>query len=264
MALDTKERRELVSHSLEHLQNVIGASGRAEELVRLTTQVVQNGKRLSEGIPEGMRTRSTAILADFVIAARAIAKDARAVDSNSLQKLGRTKRAVESLIEELDNWHASQSPPKRDEIELALEDLVPESSSKSKSRPGGSSPPQTPISEREKKLTEELKKQQKRLMKKMDPQAVPEQHGRPEDILKMAVTGLSRSSDDLMELASQKSPTKEHLLEPMILMSRMVAMLMDLVDSLFVSKYPMRAQVSTLVVVDRRLYPSPDRLQYRH
>ncbi len=243
MALKAKERRELVGQAMEHLQNVIGASGRAEELVRLTTQIVQNGKKLSEGIPEGMRTRSTASLAEFVIAARAIAKDARAVDSTSLQKLGRTKRAVESLIQELDEWHASQAPQKKDEIELALENIVPEPS-KSKSRPGGSSPPQTPVSEREKKLTEELKKQQKRLMNKMDPQTTPEQHGRPEDILKMAVTGLGRSSTDLMEQAGQKSPTKELLLEPMILMSRMVAMLMDLVDSLYVSKYPMRAQVS--------------------
>lgn len=243
MALSAKERRELVAQSLEHLQNVIGASGRAEELVRLTTQIVQNGKRLSEGIPEGMRTRSTASLAEFVIAARAIAKDARAVDSTSLQKLGRTKRVVEALIGELDEWHASQAPQQKTDIELALEDLVPDSS-KSKSRPGGSSPPQTPISEREKRLMAELKKQQKRLLDRTDPQAAPEQHGRPEDILKMAVTGLGRSSDDLTEQASQKSPTKELLLEPMILMSRMVAMLMDLVDSLFVSKYPMRAQVS--------------------
>ena len=243
--MDAEERRELVAETLEHLQNVIGASGRAEELIRLTTQVVQNGKRLFEGVPEDMRTKNTAILAEFVMAARTIAKDARAVDSSSLQKLGRTKRAVEALVTELDNWHASQAPLRRAEIELDLENLVQDP----KSRSGGSSPPQVPVSERERKLTEELMKQQVKLLKKKDPQTAPDQHGSPEDVLKMAVTGLVRSSADLVEQAGQKNPSKELLLEPMILMSRMVAMLMDLVDSLFVSKYPMRTQVNLPITI---------------
>lgn len=233
--MDAKARVELVCSTLEYLQNVIGASGKADELVKLTTDIVQNAKRLVENAPEHMRTKSTAVLAEFVKAARTIAKDARAVDSQSLQQLSSTKRAVEAVVKELDQWHASRSP--NDEIEVALNELLPRQDS---------SPPGTPATEREKKLLEELKRQKSLLSKKKEPQRAPEQHGYPEDVLHMAASGLIRSVNELVEAASQKSPSKEALLEPMILMSRMVSILMDLVDSLFVSKYPMRTQVSTL------------------
>ena len=236
MALEPRERRELVSTSLEYLQNVIAASGRAEELVKLTTKIVQNTKKLlSDGIPEDIRTKTTATLAEFVIAAKIIAKDARAVDSNSLQQLSSTKRAVEAVVKELDQWHSSQSPT-RDPVEVTLEELVHEARSP---------PDSSPISEREKSLLDELKRKQRYLLKKKDPQSIPEQHGSdPESVLDTAVGGLTRSVNKLAEQAGQKNPSKEVLLEPAIHMIKMVCMLMDLVDSLFVSKYPMRTQVS--------------------
>ena len=238
--MDSKERVELVTTVLELLQDVIGASGKADELVKLTTQIVQNAKRLTEGTPEATRTRSTATLAEFVKAARNIAKDVRAVDSNSLQKLSTTKRAVETLVKELDEWHASHAQskkPAKDDIEVSLSELLVEKRS---------SPPGTPASERGRKLLDELKRQQQLLLKKKVPQRAPQQHGEPEEVLKMAARGLTPSATELVELAGQKSPAKEALLEPAILMAKMVSMLMDLVDSLFVSKYPMRAQVSAI------------------
>ena len=239
--MDAKERCELVSLALEHLSGVIGASGKAEELVRLTTQIVQAAKRLVEGTPEDMKSKSTTVLAEFVIAAKAIAKDARAVDSSSLQKLSSTKRAVEVLVRELDEWHISQNPSNgKDDIEVALEELG-----------SRSSPPNTPASEAEKKLLWELKRLQKELVRKKEPQTSPKQHGQPEDALKMAVTGLTRSANELVETAGQKNPVKESLLEPSILLSKMVSTLMDLVDSLFVTKYPMRSQVSRVEPTSR-------------
>ena len=240
--MDAKERGELVSLTLEHLTGVIGASGKAEELVKLTTQIVQAAKRLVEGTPEDMKSKSTAVLAEFVIAAKAIAKDARAVDSSSLQKLVSTRRAVEALVRELDEWHSSQNPSNgKDDIEVALEELGSHSRS---------SPTNTPVSEAEKKLLWELKRLQKELARKKEPHTSPKQHGQPEDALKMAVAGLTRSANELVETAGQKNPTKESLLEPSILLAKMVSTLMDLVDSLFVTKYPMRSQVSPKLILN--------------
>ena len=235
--MDSKERVEMVTTVLELLQDVIGASGKAGELVKLTTQIVQSAKKLTEGTTEATRTRSTATLAEFVKAARNIAKDAQAVESSSLQKLSATKRAVETLVKELDEFHASQAPSKRlkEDVEVSLSELVEKRSG----------PPGTPASERERILLDELKRQQWLLLQKEVPQRAPKQHGEPEDVLKMAASGLTSCATELVELAGQKNPSKEALLEPAILMAKMVSILIDLVDILFVSKYPMRAQVST-------------------
>lgn len=231
--MDAKERGELVSMTLEHLADVLAASGKAGQLIEHTKEIVKAAKRLIEGTPQGLQTKSTNTMSEFVEAAKAIAKDARAVDSNSLKRLSSAKRAVEVLVRELDEWHASQNPPNRkDDIEVALEELG-----------SRSSPPNAPASETEKRLLWELKRLQKELTRKKNPQLSPEQHGQPEDTLKMAVSGLTRSANELMEAAGQKNPTKESLLEPALLMAKMVSTLLDLVDSLFVSKYPMRSQV---------------------
>lgn len=248
MSLGAKERKEVVSVTLERLSAVIGASGKAEELVRLTTQIVQATKKLVEGTPEPTKTRSTATLAEFVVAAKRIAQDARAVDSSSLQKLSSSRKAVETLVRELDSWHESHMP--KNDRDLSLDEILSQTSQMARqdsrssygSRDKGSSPI-TPTSELEKKLVSELKRQHEALLSKTEPQNNPEQHGQPDEVLKMTVGGLSRSIKELTELSSQKSPSKEALVEPTILLAKMVSVLMDLVDSLFVSKFPMRTQV---------------------
>ena len=255
MVLGAKERKEVVSVTLERLSSVIGASGKAEELVRLTTLIVQATKKLVEETPEPTKTRSTATLAEFVMAAKRIAQDARAVDSNSLQQLSATKRAVENLVRELDSWHESQTPDRDlslDEILSQTSQMSRQDSRSSSGSRGKGSPPITPTSELEKKLLAELKRQHETLLKKTDPQTNPQQHGQPDDVLKMAVTGLSRSIKEMTELSSQKNPSKEALIEPTILLAKMVSVLMDLVDSLFVSKFPMRTQVRSSVLFAER------------
>ena len=250
MTLGIKERKELVSVTMERLTSVIGASGKADELVRLTTQIVQAAKRLAEDTPEPTKTRSTGVLAEFVIAAKKIAQNVRAVDSNSLQQLSSTRKAVESLIKELDGWHEAQTPREGSGGELSLDDILAQTNQMSRqdSRTniggGKGSPPDTPVTEHEKRLQTELKRQLEVLQRKSEPQTNPEQHGHPEEILRTAVGGLTRSTKELTDLSGQRAPGREALLEPTILLAKMVSMLMDLVDSLFVSKFPMRTQVS--------------------
>lgn len=258
MTLGVKERKELVSVTMDRLTSVIGASGKADELVRLTTQIVQAAKRLAEDTPEPTKTRSTGVLAEFVIAAKKIAQNVRAVDSTSLQQLSSTRKAVESLVKELDGWHESQTRREGNggrggESELSLDDILAQtnqmSRQDSRSSCGGAgrgagSPPQTPVSEQEKRLQAELRRQLEALQRKSEPQSNPEQHGHPEEILRTAVGGLTRSTKELTDLSGQRAPSKEALLEPTVLLAKMVSMLMDLVDSLFVSKFPMRTQVS--------------------
>ncbi len=281
MALSAKERRDLHTTTAQRLTEVIGASGKADELVRLTTQIVQAAKKLAEGTPDAMKTRSTATLAEFVIAAKKIAQDTRAVDSTSLQKLSSSKKAVEALLKELDAWHTSQNS--RDETDLTLEDILSQTSSVNKRSsmigssgsgssiirgPGGGSSGQLaglgggsgsvspgvkrtsptempPWSELEKKMVNELRRRQEELVSKAEPQAKPGQHGDPEEALKVSVRGISHSTSKLLDLTGQKAPSKESLLEPTIALARMVSVLMDLVDGLFVSKFPMRSQVCT-------------------
>ena len=257
MTLGVKERKELVSVTMERLTSVIGASGKAEELVRLTTQIVQAAKRLAEDTPEPTKTRSTGVLAEFVIAAKKIAQNVRAVDTNSLQQLSSTRKAVESLVKELDGWHEAHIPKQQQAVsqEPSLEEILAQTNSISRQESrssfasGKGSPTESPITEQEKRLGSELKRQLEALQRKAEPQSNPEQHGNPEEILRTAVGGLTRSTKELMELSGpgasgQKIPSKEALLEPTVLLAKMVSMLMDLVDSLFVSKFPMRSQVS--------------------
>lgn len=272
MTLGVKERKELVSVTMDRLTSVIGASGKAEELVRLTTQIVQAAKRLAEDTPEPTKTRSTGVLAEFVIAAKKIAQDVRAVDSNSLQQLSSTRKAVESLVKELDGWHEAQVSKEqgagraRDGEDLSLEEILAQTSQMSRqdSRSscgvgtgGKGSPPETPVSEQEKRLQAELKRQLEALKRKSEPQSNPEQHGNPEDILRTAVGGLTKSTKDLTALSGQRAPTKEALLQPTVLLARMVSMLMDLVDSLFVSKFPMRTQVNCKTTTIHNYVPIP-------
>ncbi len=259
MALTARERRELFSETKDRLSKVIGASGKAEELVKLTTQIVQACKKLVEGTPEGLRARSTATLAEFVIAAKKIAQDTRAVDSASLQKLSSSRKAVDLLVVELDAWHSSRTSGK-DEIDISLDNILgtapPDVGSSSggcgvgrKTSPTGRRPNSIcgsaqVISEHEKRLVAELKSQHNELARKKEPQQYPTPlQGNTEDTLKMVVSGLSRSTSQLTDQASQRAPSKELLVEPAITVARLICTLLDVVDNLFVTKFPMRPQV---------------------
>ena len=267
MALSAKDRRELYSSTMERLTEVIGASGKAEELVKLTTQIVQATKKLAGGTPDVIMTKSTSTLAEFVKAAKKIAQDPRAVDSVSLHQLSTTRKAVELLVKELDSWHTSQAP--RDETDVSLDNILTQTSgnarpdsrsSSGRGRPvsgngsiGGlgrtrSSPTEQINAEQEKKLLMELKRLQEELAKKAEPQMNrTSSHRNPEETLKMTWADLSSSTSLLTELAGQKCPRKEALLDPAITLAKMVCILMDLVDSLFVSKFPMRSQVTRTI-----------------
>ena len=239
--MDAKERKELVSTVNEHLSNVIAASGKPDELVGLTKKIVLAARMLSEGAPEEKKQNNTVVLAEFVKTAREIALDPTAVDAAALQKLSSTKRAVESLIEGLNDWHESQVPESQ-KPEAALEHLC---------QLGESINPETQSSEREAKLTAQVREQHELLMKKKEPQNSPRQHDKPKEVIQGAFKGLEQSVTELVTLASssQRTPLKEELLEPTLLMGEMVSLLMDVVDSMFVSKYPMRAQVCVCVCV---------------
>ena len=226
--MNSEQRRELVRTANDHLANVIGASGKAEELVRLTTEIVKAARSLSQGTPDATQQNSTVTLAAFVKAAKAIAQNPRAVDSASLQQLSASKKAVETLICELDEWHSTRA---RDQGHAVLERLYSDG------------PADTGPTEQEKKLSDEVRRQQSSLMTKKEPQTNPPQHGRPEEVLDIAIRGLEASSQELARVAEEKNPTRRSLLEPMLTIVKMVSMLLDVVDSLFVSKYPMRSQV---------------------
>lgn len=301
MPLTAKERRDLCSATAQRLTEVIGASGKAEELVKLTTQIVQAAKRLAEDTPDTLKNRSTALLAEFVIAAKKIAQDTRAVDATSLQKLSSSKKAVEALLKDLEAWHASQES--KDDTDLSLDDILVQTAAsvgRTESRSslvaaggggkrgsvvlGGStntgvsggggggagggggggagvqgqgarrnSPSDlySASSDHERRLLNELKQQQEALSKKSEPQTI-NLRGNPEEVLKVSVSGLSRSTSQLVDVVGQKMPTKESLLEPAIVMAKMVSNLLDLVDSLFVTKFPMRSQVGAGEMLCRR------------
>ena len=255
MVLSARERKDLLATTKEQLAEVIGASGKSEELVRLTKEIVQAVKKLAEGTRDDIRNKSTATLADFVIAAKRIAQDTRAVDAASLQKLSSTRKAVEVLVEELDTWHQSRAV---DESDFALANILNRNSFQGdqvgSSSGGGSglvrgnstgSNNSAVSSEYEKKLVVELRSLQKELAKRKEPQNSPTQHqGKTEDILAKVVAKLSHCTSQLLELAGQKSPEKESLMDNAITLARMICILLDVVDSLFVSKYPMRMQVN--------------------
>ena len=49
MGMGKKERKELVSATISQLEEVLPASGKPEELVKLTTAIVQSTKKLLDG-----------------------------------------------------------------------------------------------------------------------------------------------------------------------------------------------------------------------
>lgn len=226
--LDPRERSVLFRSIEEDLANVIGASGNPDELVRVTTSIVQGTKRLLIGIPDDLSNRSTSALTDLVKAARHIAKNPQAVDARAVQELSTTRRAVETVINQLDAWHSSFTPK---------EDVLDDFSGR------GSSPDAAPLNEAEARLARELERYKTQLASKKEPQKNPPDHRNVETTLSTALKGVLRGSEELVQPGDSRLPNKEQLLDSMTLVAKWVCVLLDVVDSLFVSKYPMRSQV---------------------
>ena len=249
MALDRKGRKELVSETISRLEEVLPASGKPEELVKLTTRIVQNTKMLLSETPEDLATRSTTTLSEFVVAARVIAKNPQSMDASARQKLSNSRRAVEALVKELDSWHDESHRRRKisEDADVVLNRLASQTSlSASKSSSGlGTHAEQSQEDEKTKQVREELKKEQIALWKKTEPQQAPVQHGKPIEALTSATGQLQQATRGLKHAAAMKAPSPIELLEPALLLARTVSVLMDLVDSLFVNRYPMRSQVYT-------------------
>ena len=241
MSMTLREKETVLASINDNLANVVGASGQPEELVRLTTAIVQGTKRLLEGVPEGLSSRSTSALTSFVLCAKSVAKDPRGVDATAIKQLSSTRSEVDKIVQELEKWHfKSKSPVPEDLSEVMVSITKPHQDSRQ-------SPDRPLESERETQLTWDLKHRRDTLLMKMDPQRVPPPVGNPQEVMMTAVKGLMRGADELTKYADGKMPSKDALLEPMVLVVDMVCKLLDLVDNLFVSKYPMRSQVSVHV-----------------
>ena len=92
-------------------------------------------------------------------------------------------------------------------------------------------------------MVQELERQKKQLSRRKDPQKSPQDHGKAEEMLATALRGVTRGAEELVKLGEGRPPSREQLLDPMVLVSKMVCILLDIVDRLFISKYPMRSQV---------------------
>ena len=229
--MDARERRQVITAVQDDLANVIGASGNPEELVRLTTSIVQGAKKILVGVPEELSAKSTSILSKFVVSARSIAKNPIAVDAKDVQELSSCRRGVELLVNELETWHSSQGSD--GDHEGVLESFSGETKT----------PDPQPLSEKEQRLVRELKKLQSTIQRKKHPQTSPPNQSDVVRALETSLKGANRASTELIQACEARTPAKEQLLEPLILMCKMVSTLLDIVDSLFVSKYPMRSQV---------------------
>ena len=240
--MDPKERTLVVSTIQENLLSVVGASGNPEKLVKVTTDIVQGTKRLigTKDMPEELAKRATDILSTFIKSAYVIAKNPRGVDSKSIQEFSTNRKAVEKIVSELDSWHTNAS--RRSSPVMELNEVIEAITKPQDNR--RTSPESPDESEREKSLKWELQRKRDTLLMKMDPQTNPPHVRDVGEVLTIAVKGLMRGADELCKCSDSKLPTKEILLEPMILITDMVCKLLDVVDNLFVSKYPMRSQVS--------------------
>lgn len=243
MSMGQKEKEALFSSIQENLAGIVGASGQPEELVRLTTAIVQGTKRLLEGVPESLSASCTTALTSFVICAKSVAQNPRGVDSTVIKQLSTTRSEVERSVNSLGKWHFRTRSPLPEDLTQVMEAITrPQEQSRI-------SPEACSDAERERKLMWELQRKRDALLLKMDPQQSPEHISNPNEVMVTAVQGLMKGADELTKHTDGKMPSKDLLLEPMILVVDMVCKLLDLVDSLFVSKYPMRSQVCMYVFI---------------
>ena len=235
--MNQKQKEILFSSIKDNLGRIVGASGQPEELVRLTTTIVQGTKRLIEGVPESLSANSTSALTAFVLCAKSVAKNPRGVDAKVIQQLSFTRSEVERNVNDLDKWHLRSRSPLSEDLAEVMEAI-------SKPQENRISPEADPEPNKERNLTWDLQRRRDALLLKMDPQNSQGPVDEPQDLMVTAVQGLMKGADELTKYSDGKLPSKDILLKPMILVVDMVCKLLDLVDSLFVSKYPMRSQVS--------------------
>ena len=222
--MDSREVRKVLCNVRTDLSYIVGVSGRPEDLVKLTTSLVQGIKKLLVGVPDDLSTYSTTVLTDFVKAARHVAKNPRAVDSKAIQELSSRRKLVEEVVDRLEKWHVSDSEPVS-------------------SFPEAGEIHSTMVQNLE--VNDKLLKQKDILWSKLEPQKFAVQLAKPRDALLMARDGIHGSIDKLISACDGKYPTKAQLVNPTLISVDIVCTLLDVVDSLFVSKYPMRSQVST-------------------
>lgn len=218
--MDSREVQKVLDKVKNDLSYIVGVSGKPQDLVKLTTSLVQGIKKLIVGVPDDLSTYSTSVLTDFVKAARHVAKNPRAVDSKCIQDLSNSRKLVEKAVDQLEKWHFSGSVATYDEGCSFAE------------------------ADGDSQLTDQLLRQKDVLFSKKEPQKSVIHLTKPMGALLLASNRIVSILNDLIVLCEEKYPTRAHLIKPTLVGVDIVCTLLDVVDSLFVTKYPMRSQVN--------------------
>ena len=231
--METKLRQEIVRTINNDLLEM-GSTGKSDELIQLTTKVVTNTKRLLiDGVPEAAVTKTTASLTQLVLAAKDIAQNPAAPNfAQKIKHLSEVRRVVDGDVKELDDLLSTLSP---------ITTVTPNAFVDA---PSTIAPVQ--LSDREKKLLNELISLYKIFSAKKEVQKEPpDTREKPEEALKYIVGGIGQAVSEVEKLL--ESPVKESLLEPTCLLCKMISKLLDIEDSLFINRFPMRSQVSYII-----------------
>lgn len=231
--MEAKLRQEIIKTINNDLLEM-GSTGKSDELIQLTTKVVTNAKRLLiDGVPETSVTKTTASLTKLVLAAKDIAQNPTAPNfAQKIKHLSEVRRVVDNDVKELDELISTLSPIAR----INPTEFV--------DAPSTISPVQ--ISDKEKRLVNELISLYKDFTAKKEVQKEPpDTREKPEEALKIIVAGIGRAVSEVEKLL--ESPVKESLLEPTCLLCKMICKLLDIEDSLFINRFPMRSQVSYII-----------------
>ena len=240
--MDSKERLEVMGAITRDL-TALSTESDPNELVKLTTNVVNQAKKLLEGAPESVVGEGKTVLAAFVLATRAVAQNPSSAGPKALKTLTSSRQDVEVLVRRLNNWHASKyaGSERKSSMEINLEQISPSTVR----------PPISPVSELEESLVRKLQdaRQELRLRKEVRPANSLEEE--PRSILKEAVLVLNTAVQEMEQELSKQSPgpRREPLLEPLLNVTQHVCKMLDLEDTLFVAKFPMRKQVCVCVCV---------------
>ena len=232
--MEAKLRQEIVKTINNDLLEM-GSTGKSDELIQLTTKVVTNTKRLLiDGVPEAAVTKTTASLTQLVLAAKDIAQNPTAPNfGQKIKHLSEVRRVVDSDVQELDELLSTLSPITTVNPTKFVD-----------AQPIPICPVQ--ISDREKKLVNELISLYKIFSAKKEVQKEPpDTREKPEEALKYIVGGIGQAVSEVEKLL--ESPVKESLLEPTCLLCKMISKLLDIEDSLFINRFPMRSQVSYMI-----------------
>jgi hypothetical protein len=248
--MDFRQREETVSLIYREL-SALRRMEDPNDLIKVTSSVVVNAKKILEGVPDSEAEEGKSVLSQLILSTKAIAQDPTSSNAKAFQALSSSSRNVEQLVKRLNAWHASKDvgSDRRSPLEIKLEQISPVSGS----------PPTTPVSEREEKLIQKLEHEKRRLISRKEVRrsnAVPED---PKEILSNAVSVINSSVQEMEAELGKISPQKEPLLQPLLNLTQKVIQLLDLEDTLFVAKFPMRKQVhgfteaTVLKVLDPKL-----------